>query len=151
MTGARRAKGRRKVATIASVALVLLGCFAASAMAGGSRRTYIAARPGVIVKVTATPYRVTAVRVKAQLRCAGGSHRNLSLGFGSVSGTPLHDGAFVFHHGHANSVTILRGRVEGSRIKGKFRYETRLTPANVRCGTIAPTGDWVTFVARAGR
>ena len=111
----------------------------------------MAERPGVMVKVTATPNRVTAVRVKARLRCAGGSHRSLSLGFRSVSGTPIRNGAFVFHHGHANSVTILRGRVEGSRIKGKFRYETRLTPANVRCGTIAPTGNWVKFVARAGR
>jgi hypothetical protein len=148
----RQSRSARRSLTLAALCIALSGLAAGEASAGnGAHRTYVAERPGVLVKVTATPSRVVALRLRAPLRCSDGAKRSLTLNFQSVTGTPIRGGGtFLFHHGHGNSVTKVVGNVTGSKVKGEFRYTTRSAPGNVRCGTGAANGRNVKFVASAG-
>ncbi|MFT3864536.1 MAG: hypothetical protein QM729_09710 [Solirubrobacterales bacterium] len=130
------------------VGIVLLTHTGSSA-AAGARRTYVANRPGVTVRITATPRRVIAIRLRSALTCTDGGHRNSVLAFTRLRGIAVgRGGKILFHHGGAGAVTILKARMTRGEIIGRFRRTNRIQPGNVRCGTVTPQGRYVRFTAR---
>lgn len=78
MIGVARARfgGQLVIAAILIAAAALL-TFATQAPAAGVRKTYIAERPGVTVRITATPGQVLAISLKSAQRSAAISTRFL--------------------------------------------------------------------------
>jgi hypothetical protein len=116
------------------------------------RQSFAVARPGLTMSLRFAPHKLRSVRISADLRCEGGDSTRGILRVERVRHIRLdRRGRFLFHTGHAYSVWVLSGRIRGDRLVGRLRSSSKRTIHAERCGTLAPKGRWIRFIARRTR